>query len=361
MFTKIDEFSVLIRVKKENYDSDYFEWYKVANKIIDEIVDLLDIERYIGKKDDSSAGLQSYNVSFKYGQEAPVYVGYHNMLPIQGLLFRFTSSSLEYIEEPNYKVIQKIFDYVSNIEYLECHLTRVDLAIDFIDSSYNLNAIAKNLESGKYEVRGNNNRLNKSTKKIIVNPESGCETIYLGSRKSGSPAMLRIYDKKAEQVQTGGKYYSYALSIESWLRFEAEFHKEYSKQIGEKIRLISSDEEYHNLICQMFCERYNFIVQKTGNYTKFTEEMRKGIDTKYGELFSENREIDNLAKKKEYFILGDSGLQSLLYLIREGQGEEELYKFIEDVVSYQINDYEPSEKNKRIAEEIKERKKYKKK
>ena len=47
------------------------------------------------------------------------------------------------------------------------------------------------------------------------------ETFYIGSRKENSQLLLRVYNKKAEQINTNGFRLNEALECENWLRLEA--------------------------------------------------------------------------------------------------------------------------------------------
>lgn len=95
------------------------------------------------------------------------------------------------------------------------HVTRIDLAVDDIGTQYyDLDTVIHHLDDNRYSSKFKSFRVLRQR----LNGEDSC-TVYLGSGKSS--AMLRIYDKQAEQNAKRLKD-GRPLIEESWLRWELE-------------------------------------------------------------------------------------------------------------------------------------------
>lgn len=79
------------------------------------------------------------------------------------------------------------------------------------------------------------------------------KTIYLGRRRSGS--YIRFYDKFAEQIAHKAELPE---GVESWKRFEMEFHKKNAASVLSKY-LDSSDEEFQAYMCGLALKLIRFV------------------------------------------------------------------------------------------------------
>lgn len=107
------------------------------------------------------------------------------------------------------------------------HITRLDLAVDDIGTNYySLPELHDLFESGLYVSRF------RSWKETLEHGKFPGHTIYLGSRTSS--AMLRIYDKQAEQNK---KLISADMPpVEySWVRWELELKRERAQSVLELV------------------------------------------------------------------------------------------------------------------------------
>ncbi|EKC59164.1 replication initiation factor family protein, partial [human gut metagenome] len=67
------------------------------------------------------------------------------------------------------------------------------------------------------------------------------ESIYIGSRAENAQSLLRVYDKKSEQISNNGFRLDEALQCDSWVRFEASYRGNYAHQITEQLEHITDD------------------------------------------------------------------------------------------------------------------------
>lgn len=80
------------------------------------------------------------------------------------------------------------------------------------------------------------------------------KTIYLGKRKSGT--YIRFYDKKAEQIAHKRDVPD---GVNSWVRFEMEFHKHNAAAVLTKYLDSNSDEEFQDFICGLSLKLIRFV------------------------------------------------------------------------------------------------------
>lgn len=113
------------------------------------------------------------------------------------------------------------------------HLSRIDIAVDFIDFGYSVNSISEKLKNEEYYFLNKNKQRIDIERIKTIGKGKKTETIYVGSRTSG--AYLRIYNKKKEQLETRGIFHAQATVCENWVRVEGEFHHKKSQRIGKLI------------------------------------------------------------------------------------------------------------------------------
>lgn len=174
-------------------------------------------------------GLNGYQKQLRHGTslivlyEGNANMGVHVIVPgsaVHGLLVSYQEAHMEAtpfcpdamtVDDFDTTVLRDLLSHVTKTG----NVTRLDLAVDDIGTQYyDIESVIYHLENSLYSSKFKGYRVLKQR----VNGEDSC-TVYLGSGKSS--AMLRIYDKQAEQNAKRLKD-GRPLIEESWLRWELE-------------------------------------------------------------------------------------------------------------------------------------------
>ncbi len=131
------------------------------------------------------------------------------------------------------KIITKIY------QEFKGHITRIDIAIDFINYGLSVNNIHVDLCNKKTMLVNKLNAKIKEDRIEYIGSNNEVETIYIGSRRSD--AFLRIYNKKKEQSDKNGPYRELANRCDDWIRIEGEFKHRLARQIGAMIYTLNTD------------------------------------------------------------------------------------------------------------------------
>jgi hypothetical protein len=174
-------------------------------------------------------GLNGYQKQLRHSTslivlyEGNANMGVHVIVPgsaVHDLLVSYQETHMEVtpfgsdamtVDDFDTTVLRDLLSYVTKTG----NVTRLDLAVDDIGAQYyDIESVIYHLENGLYSSKFKGYRVLKQR----VNGKDSC-TVYLGSGKSS--AMLRIYDKQAEQNAKRLKD-GRPLIGESWLRWELE-------------------------------------------------------------------------------------------------------------------------------------------
>ncbi|WP_391556748.1 replication initiation factor domain-containing protein [Staphylococcus hominis] len=82
----------------------------------------------------------------------------------------------------------------------------MDIAIDFIDEGISVNTISNQLYRKTQIVKTSSDRRNLSSL-LALTKNNETSTFYLGTKEKIIKVLLRVYDKKKEQVDTMGVRY----------------------------------------------------------------------------------------------------------------------------------------------------------
>lgn len=181
-----------------------------------------------------------------------------------------TSNHLKSDEEK--RSIVRIVMLMSNV-----HLTRIDIAFDFINCKY----------AGMRHVLikpGTTNTNYKDLQEVDFHGRSGAfETKYLGKRRSLS--MVRYYDKLVEQAKA---YVSVPENIESWERLELQLRGDRSSQWVEQ------SEKMLDLFKLPEVEKLDNVTDKVNlliltEHPEIFKEFNKQKKAKYRKMYRENQ------------------------------------------------------------------------
>lgn len=345
---RIDEMTITLSPTDELLNSPNHRWIDIASIILNEAEDRLCLTAIFGERQQSSKGISGYSVGFKYGDHQFLFMlCFHPKYAKMGVLLKFSAQALDfYQEQTNLFVYEILQNLVSENYKVRC--SRIDIAIDFINEGINITDIYNDYLNQKLiinAIRERNGECEFVTKKYEAKglfTEKECETVYFGKRDS--PAMLRIYNKKKEQIDKKGTRLSEALECEDWVRFEAEAKHDYAHKLTEKLLLIKDDTEYKELILGFFIQKFYFVTLENDNYIE-TLFMKKIIELKNNKgitLIKTNNSKNMDLMINILHIFRTSGTISTLYKIMSIWGLEAIKDFEKIITDYVNKNYYPN-------------------
>lgn len=328
----------------ENEELNNKKWNELAHDLVDEISEKFYFLDYFGFLVRLEKGKFGYDTLFTFEKidGSLMYLGFNSEHDAMGIYIHFSATFFKlYLDTLNiesYDLFQQWYRFSfddNGVKRGSSYASRIDVAIDLKNSDVDLNILSEELYSKKLIVKTKTGRINQS-KISSYNNDNNIETLYLGTRKSNYKLLLRIYDKKKEQFSNKGNYYQYALLLDSWIRFEMELKKEYSKQSFTLIRKCESQKELSKLLFSLFLDRYQFYYAATDNHheltTKFFEFANEDIN-----LLDATRPIDTSIYRSAEHIKNNSGLFSTLYKMQYiTQDDEIIFEFFD----YLLKEYE---------------------
>ncbi|GIN87841.1 hypothetical protein J6TS2_42270 [Heyndrickxia sporothermodurans] len=343
---QVDEFTLVLQsTRRPNYIE---EWKGMAINIIEEFVGLSKIETALGKLEDAKQSLpQGYSNGFSC--ESAIYyfaIAYHTDFIQMGICIKFSAHAwMEYRKqyESLYGHSIQIHQFLANINKSTLYtsrLSRLDIAIDFINEKVNVNTIYNQLSKKNQVVKTAAGRRNHSVLSAITN-NNITSTFYLGSKGKNNKALLRVYDKKKEQVETMGIRYEEAIHYDNWVRFEAVYKGSYAHDLSDKLGNINNDSELKDLLVSALTDRYQFYYAKSDRLTSYSKKMLDLLIQK-SFMFSSPSPRMNLLEQSQRHILNGSGLFPYLFKVWRIWGDEGLKKCLAFLYT-EFENYEPND------------------
>lgn len=339
----------------------WYEYETHAIAVADKLDELLQLRKYTTHYKQTEQSFAGYNQCVDF-DNFNILLCYHSDLPNMGIYLKFSGQGLkEYMKMRDERgdpltYIELVQQFMKIKDYFggEARVSKVDFAIDFIDEGVNVDRIHKELQhssiqsvvfdkkSGKLKLRKNNSKLSVHA----VNNE--VQTIYVGSRKNkGNSLLLRIYDKKIEQLSKRGISYLQAKNCSDWVRFEASFRQKYANQIGEDILQCTNNQELAGLIFRRMTDKYQFY-HESGEPWDITKVMLVYANDNF-DLLQTNPTRKNDLVTTYYYLLKNSGLESFMFKIQNiydtydtSADDSVINEFFEAVKQHFKNEYKPS-------------------
>ena len=327
-------------------------WSDYANSLIKEIDKVLMLEETFGEKNSEVTGLvQGYTNGYSYGYHSFNFrICFHEAYWESGIAINFSAQALAYYcdqaemitgARPEVYEILKVLGYTMQKRNVDTRLSRIDMYADFIDESLSVHELNKELTSGKYSFYYSNGRKNTSqhdyyTKNGIV------ETLYIGSKGKNIRSLLRIYNKRREQLQTHGIRYDEALKCSNWIRMENEIKGSYAHDLTKELLKINSKEEQANLIGTCLLNKYT-LADNDGNIHKISKLIETSIQKKSYYFRDVHCKDFSLQQSYEYLVT-NSGLLPFLYKLWE-LDHATFNWFIKDLIR-RTKDFEPNRNTK---------------
>ena len=347
----IDEISF---VYLTGFSGQWHEYDAYAIDVSDKLDELLQLRKYTTNVKQTDQSFAGYNRCVDF-DSFNILLCHHSDLPNMGIYLKFSGQGLkEYMKMRDERgdpisYIELVQQFMKIKDYFggDARVSKVDFAIDFIDEGLNVNHIHKELQqssiqsvvfdkkSSKLKLRKNNSKISTHT----VNNE--VQTIYVGSRKNkGNSLLLRIYDKKIEQLSKRGIYYLQAKSSTDWVRLEASFRQKYANQIGEDILQCNNNQELAGLIFRRMTDKYQFY-HENGEVWDITKVMLAYTNNDFDLLQTKPTRKNDLVTTY-YYLLKNSGLESFMFKLQniyDGPVIDELFVAIKN---HFTSEYRPS-------------------
>lgn len=340
----IDEISFVFLPE---FNGKFEEYDAFCVDIVEKLYELLHFEIGTTNHEKLEKGFSGYTSVLSF-DDWQILLAWCETSPNMGVFCKFTGQGLKnYLSKikavyPGFEVydLAKAFDSITDYFAGVARASKIDLAIDFINEGLEVNEIIQKLENGS---RIYNHLERTNTSKIgYVASDGNVETIYVGSRKNkGIQALLRIYDKKIEQMETKGIFYQEAKNSSDWVRFEASYRQKYANQIGNDLLLCDSPSDLSGLIFRRFTDRYRFGYAKN-EYWNTTKVMLAMADLDFDVLLSTDKRKNDLIRTFDY-LTNSSGLESFLYKISQIYGAGSIDEFFEAVKKDYYETYTPND------------------
>ncbi|AIY04040.1 hypothetical protein Plano_0075 [Planococcus sp. PAMC 21323] len=343
---QIDEFTLVLQPTKR---PDYIEgWESMALKLIDEFIHLSKLETLLGELKEVAYSLpKGYSNGFVCDNK-PYYfaIAYHEDFIQMGICIKFSAQAwMEYREQNellfNSSIqIHQFLTNVNNNSLYTSRISRIDIAIDFINEKLNVNTIYNQISKKNQIIKTSAGRKNHSDLSAITK-NNITSTFYVGSKGKNIKSLLRVYDKKKEQVETLGVRYEEAIQCENWVRFEAVFKGTYAHGLSEQLQTIKTDVELKDLLVSALTDRYQFYYGKSEKPTTYTKKMIDLLNQR-SFVFNTPSPRNNLLEQSQMHILSGSGLFPYLFKVRRIWGDEGLKNcvaFLQD----EFENYEPTD------------------
>lgn len=309
----------------------FYHWDTLAERIIVNAEKELYFNEIFGNKElTETNNIQGYNKGYTYGVQ-PFYfrVCYNDYEHSMGVAIRFSAKSLIYYRTEFEKKYGASIEPYEIIRYLthsfpehEVRCSRIDLYADYIDEDINVNSLRQQLENGDFNIysiceskTGTRYYRPSPSKMRYTNSDGVVDTIYIGKGNKGVSSILRIYNKKLEQIQNHGIRYDEAVNCKNWVRFENEIHGKYAHNLTKTLLNINSNEEMGELIASCILNKYTIMDKEKKRYvaTKSLEDIRNNNDYHFKNI----KYRDNSLLKQFEYLKDKSGLISFVQKLIE--------------------------------------------
>lgn len=328
----IDEATLVLSPAYEDALTDrdtYSSWEDIAGNLAAEAARRLNLVSVYGNQGKLSRFPSGYNAGICFGEHDFYFgIAWNMEHPAMGVVVKFSAQSLAWYTHKTGREFWQLIQEVQSPLLYVVRPSRIDVTADFIDEGMSVDDIYRRLDSGELTVYRKQRdpegevQLRRSASKMRgYFSGSTVETVYLGSMKKNTRALLRIYDKKAEQIANSGTRELEARRCSDWVRFEASLRHHYARQFGDALEACRSNDDFALCICKLYNDRYLFM-ESGGTYAPWTVALGAyDVDSSGLLLSSPSLRKADLAASAAYIATG-SGLFPLLYKAESIWGED---------------------------------------
>ncbi|MDE7446252.1 MAG: replication initiation factor domain-containing protein [Lachnospiraceae bacterium] len=336
----VDECTLVLRADPADME-EIRDWQRKAERMITEFARLADLEHIFGaKKDLDDTCPQGYLVAYRYGDH-PFYfaIAYHPLQPAMGVIVKHSGYSWAMYCQKADTNIKRFLDAIRSDQYT-VRISRIDITVDYQDWKMSVDDIYQGLKGNRLEIQDSTGKKNHAMISALeVDGRTG--TFYVGSKKTGTRLFLRVYDKRAQQIETYGFRYEEALRTRSWVRFEVVYKGVYAHQMTDIIRN-TKEEALSNLIADKVAEKFRFYDRKRKAYTDFSTALLEGSHPSFPPLCLESPRDHDLLRSLRHLVTG-SGLFPTLYKCDKVWGDKASTVLLKHLYDVYTNKYEPNE------------------
>lgn len=322
----IDELNIVLQPVHEDIGDDLglLTWPDLATYIIGAAADALNFGAVFGLARELSKRPAGYGEAVTYGEHGFYLAAAFNPgSPSQGVLFTFSAQSLAWWRERTGCETWELLQLVQRQDLFTVRVSRIDLTADFLDEGMSVQAIYDDLLSG--DLVGQRRQIGKGGT-VQIRPwdwkprgyfsDGEARTIYLGSQAKNTGGFLRVYDKRAEQMETKGTHLDKAQACADWVRLEARLMGKNAHSFGYELERCTSDDEMKCLIAHVFTDRYIFRDTTSGALASWSAALAAAAGNPSAVLLSApSTRNHDLAAKLDH-VADSSGLISLLHRVR---------------------------------------------
>lgn len=342
----VDEATFVIKPTEQTIGEYPENWYQIAMELVGVITDKLTLETLFGSITEAKTPPAGYNYGFTF-ENLPYYfsIAFHDRNFVMGIVIKFSASALHHYINSYQEFYGQTIDIAKiaqklNEPYWELRLSRIDLVVDYFNFDMTVNALYKSLM--KKDILLLNHKKEKNTSKIQgLEIDGTVDTFYIGSRKKNSNAILRVYNKKKEQLETRGRLVHLTNFCNTWVRFEASYRGNYANQILKLLLEISTNNQLSELIFSKVTDKYRFYDTKTSTIIPFTDSILDKIGD-YPNLTSTSSRNNDLIATMLYIMKG-SGFYPLLKKVEEIWGVEARDEFVSILIDTYKAFYTPNQ------------------
>ena len=349
----VDEVTIILLPEEDLLNNPNRRWFDLANEILLEVENRLHICDVLGERKVMERAISGYTFGFSYGDHDFFFaVCYHGFYARMGVMLKFSAQALAYYQGQTNMFLYEILQQAQSPLY-SVRCSRIDIAIDLINEGISINDIHSDYLNDKLLImvmRERKGRIEQTQKRYELNSishGSEFETLMFGKRES--PVMLRIYNKKIEQISKRGSRYSEALLYTDWVRFEAEAKSVYAHKITEQLLFAQTDIEFKEIILGFFIQKF-FFMAVNDNKMITAPFMQKIIDMKNDRSITIIKTISHKnteLSKSIVYLIKTSGAISTLYKVASIWGAEGLNELLVKILHYEKY-YEPNDDCKRF-------------
>ena len=345
----VDEFTVMLHL---NEQINNLNWSEKAFEYIQRFLKLSKLTELFGEISDMYSQLPAgYTTGYTFERLQGYFsIAYNLNFSIMGVCIKWSAESWAYYQSCYKKLFNEtitvnkfLHNTISPLYHIR--VSRIDLTADYFDyDNISPELIYSDLQSGRVSIVDHNMRSAKR-KLSMYGKDGKVQSLFIGSKKSNTRSVARIYDKKCEQLEHIGFRYDEARKHTSWVRMEMSYRGEFARTIGQQLILdVHSDIELSQFIASHILDKYRFYVNDEQHYTEYTNDLLSIVgNSDFPALRTENPKNNSLSKSIAYIIKG-SGLYPLLFKVFCIWGDkaeiELLNMFYEIYIKYFKKDFE---------------------
>lgn len=321
----------------------------------------------LGDRERSQGGLLGYDTVINWGydnkQVRYLYSFHNSKMKMQ---LRFGASALRnYINQ--YKLVYgkdiSVLDILKSLDSMsdlhaadsKIRLSRIDIAFDFIDEDIYVPDLYNRLLKDDLAIF---NKRNMRVNLNAFNGEQSVNTLYFNKRSSAS--MLRIYNKKIEQLtRKDSEKFKLAFNCNTWTRFELELKQYYAHNITAHILSCKDNNELQSVLAQSFIDCFK--IREFKGYDSNQNEIYENT-LFYEDMILFAHSTDKLLMSHSYQQLTDfdmkyqnlfkNGTMPFFKMIQEAYGDEALEEFF-DKIKKDLEDVPLDKKQETIIQQNK--------